>query len=90
MLASPGLPALLGALPDDVPVPDRSALSAVSAETLILGQEGDLLHPAAIARELAALLPRAELVIFAQPGAAFRERARLRSLVSGHLSPGGR
>lgn len=90
LLASPGLPALLAALPDDVPLRDRSLLASVTAEVLILGQEGDLLHPAHVARELAAALPRAELVIFEQPGAAFRERARLRSLISGHLTPGGK
>jgi pimeloyl-ACP methyl ester carboxylesterase len=85
LLASPGLPALLAALPDDLPVPDRAALSAITAEVLILGQEGDLLHPAAVARELATLLPRSELVVFDAPGAAFRERARLRTLIAGHL-----
>ena len=33
LLASPGLPALLAALPDDVPVPDRSALAGVTADS---------------------------------------------------------
>ena len=88
MLASPGLPALLSALPGDVPVADRSVLAAVTADVLILGQEGDLLHPAAVARELAAVLPRAQLVIFDRPGAAFLERGRLRALIGEHLSPG--
>lgn len=86
LLASPGLPALLAALPDDVPVPDRAVLGGVSAETLVIGQEGDPLHPADVARELAAALPRARLVVFERPGAAFLERARLRELLSSHLS----
>jgi pimeloyl-ACP methyl ester carboxylesterase len=87
LLASPGLPALLRALPGDVPVADRSMLAAVTADVLVLGQEGDALHPADVARELAAALPRARLVVFDQPGAPFRERARLRTLISTHLTP---
>ncbi|MCU1587830.1 MAG: alpha/beta hydrolase fold, partial [Frankiales bacterium] len=46
LLASPGLRALLAALPGDVPVPDRAALGSVAADTLVIGQEGDPLHPA--------------------------------------------
>ena len=87
LLASPGLPALLTALADDPPVPDRSVLSAVTAEVLVLGQEGDPLHPAQTARELASLLPRAELVVFERPGVVFHERTRLRHLISTHLTP---
>lgn len=89
LLDSPGLPDLLAALPQDRPVHDRSALAAVTADVLLLAQEGDPLHPAQVARELAALLPRARLVVFEQPGVLFRERARLRELVVGHLTPGG-
>jgi pimeloyl-ACP methyl ester carboxylesterase len=85
LLASPGLPALLEALPDDVPVPDRSVLAAVTAEVLVIGQEGDALHPASVARELAAALPRARLVVLEQPGAAFREPRLLRTLIGEHL-----
>lgn len=69
-------------------MPDRSVLGGVAADVLVIGQEGDPVHPAAVARELAAALPRARLVIFDQPGAAFRERARLRALISDHLSLG--
>ncbi len=86
LLASPGLPALLAALADDPPVPDRAALSAVTADVLVLAQEGDPLHPAAVARELVALLPTARLVVFDRPGAVFHERARLRELICAHLS----
>jgi 3-oxoadipate enol-lactonase len=86
LLASPGLPVLLEALPDDLPVPDRAVLGAVSADVLVIGQEGDPVHPAAVARELAAALPKARLVVFEEPGAAFRERARLRDLISSHLT----
>jgi 3-oxoadipate enol-lactonase len=87
LLGSPGLPALLAALPGDVPVASRERLAAVTAEVLLLAQEGDPLHPAQVARDLAGLLPRARLVVFDAPGVLFRERTRLRELVSGHLSP---
>jgi 3-oxoadipate enol-lactonase len=86
LVASPGLPALLAALPEDRPVPDRTALAAVSADVLVLAQEGDPLHPADVGRQLAAVLPRARLVVFEHPGVVFRERARLRELISSHLA----
>lgn len=86
LLSSPGVAVALAALPGCTPVDDRSRLSAVSAEVLLLAQEGDPLHPASVARELAAVLPRARLVVFEQPGAMFRERARLRAEITGWLS----
>jgi pimeloyl-ACP methyl ester carboxylesterase len=67
-------------------VPDRTALAAVSADVLVLAQEGDPLHPADVGRQLAAVLPRARLVVFEHPGVVFRERARLRELISSHLA----
>lgn len=86
LLASPGVGEVLRALPRHSPVADRSRLGAVSTEVLVVGQEGDDLHPAAVARELAACLPRAELAVFDRPAAVLRERPRLRALVSGFLN----
>lgn len=68
------------------PVADRSALGAVSADVLVLAQEDDDLHPAQVARELVGVLPRARLVVFDRPGVVFRERPRLRALVSAFLN----
>jgi pimeloyl-ACP methyl ester carboxylesterase len=68
LLASPGVRAALRDLPDAHPVTDRTALSAVTAEVLLLAQEGDPLHPADIARELAAVLPRARSSCSTSPG----------------------
>ena len=85
LLASPGVGAALRGLPEVAPVEDRSRLSAVTAEVLLLAQEGDPLHPAQVARELAGVLPRARLVVFDRPGVAFRERARLRAEIAGFL-----
>lgn len=88
LLASPGLPPLLDALPTDVPVPDVAALGAVGARVLVLAQQGDPLHPVAVAEQVAGLLPHAELVVFDAPGVLWRERSRLRALVSAHLDGG--
>ena len=85
LLASPGVAAVLRALPAQAPVRDRAQLSGVRTEVLVLAQEGDDLHPAQLARELVGVLPRARLVVFDRPGAVFRERARLRDAVVGFL-----
>ena len=86
LLESPGVTAALRALPAVTPVEDRALLAAVSAQVLLLAQEGDPLHPAQVARDLAAVLPRAQLVVFDQPGVVFRDRARLRSRISAFLN----
>lgn len=85
LLSSSGLDVLLEGLVE-APVPDPSLLGRVSADVLVLAQEGDPVHPAQVGRELAAALPRASLVVFEQAGAAWRERARLRELISAHLA----
>ena len=88
LLASPGAARALRELPAVTPVTDRSALAAVRADVLVLAQEGDALHPAQVARELVGVLPKARLVVFDEPGVVFRERARLRGLVSAYLNEG--
>jgi pimeloyl-ACP methyl ester carboxylesterase len=86
LVESPGIAVAVRSLPAVTPVPDRSALGAVSAEVLVLAQEGDPLHPVQVARDLAAVLPKARLVVFDRPGVVFRERARLRSLIREFLN----
>jgi pimeloyl-ACP methyl ester carboxylesterase len=86
LLDSPGIPVGVASLPPVTPVDDRSSLAAVAAEVLVLGQEGDPLHPAQVARDLAAVLPKARLVVFDQPGVVLRERSRLRTVISGFLN----
>ena len=86
LVESPGIAVAVRSLPDVTPVDDRSVLGAVSAEVLVLAQEGDPLHPAQVARDLAAALPDARLTVFAQPGVVFRERPRLRSLIAAFLN----
>jgi pimeloyl-ACP methyl ester carboxylesterase len=85
LLTSPGVQRALRDLPAVTPVPDRSVLGAVTARVLVVAQEDDPLHPAQVARELVAVLPRAQLTVFPQAGAVFRERRRLRELVGAFL-----
>jgi pimeloyl-ACP methyl ester carboxylesterase len=86
MLDAPGIAVGVASLPPVTPVPDRSMLGGVASEVLVLAQEGDALHPAQVARDVAAALPKARLVVFAQPGAVLRERARLRGLITEFLN----
>jgi pimeloyl-ACP methyl ester carboxylesterase len=86
LLSSPGIAVGVASLPAVTPVDDRAVLGSVAAEVLVLGQEGDPLHPAQVARDLAAALPKARLVIFDQPGVVLRERARLRALIMDFLN----
>lgn len=86
LLEAPGIRVAVASLPPVTPVDDRSELASVAADVLVLAQEGDPLHPAQVGRDLAAVLPKARLVVFDQPGVALRERARLRSLITDFLN----
>ncbi len=88
LLGSPGVAAVLRGLSTLAPVRDRELLRAVTADVLLLAQDGDPLHPASVARELAGLLPSATLEVFDRPGALLRERRRVRELVVGFLDGG--
>jgi len=84
LLASDLVP-LLRALPGDAPVLSREALGAVEAQVLVVAERDDLVHPLAVAQDLVAALPGARLEVF-DHGALFRERARLRTVISQHLT----
>lgn len=75
------------ALPHRTPVADRAALSAVHAPVLLLAQEDDPAHPAAVARELAEIFPRAVLQVLPAGGIMWEHRARVRDLVGDFLTP---
>ena len=85
LLDNPGIAVAVASLPAVTPVPDRSALAAVSAEVLVLAQEGDPVHPAQVARDLAAALPRARLHVFDGPGVLWNARSEFRERVLAHL-----
>jgi pimeloyl-ACP methyl ester carboxylesterase len=85
-LMSYGLGAGLASLPDQVAVADRSLLRSVNARVLVIGCHGDVLHPAAVAEDLAATLPNATLHLYDKPGVLWTQRADLRERIAGFLN----
>jgi pimeloyl-ACP methyl ester carboxylesterase len=81
-----GLAPALAALPDQVPVRNRSALAAVTARALVIGCAGDDLHPVEVAEQLAAALPEATLHVYDKPGVLWTERADLRGRIADFLN----
>ena len=81
-----GLAPTVRAAAAEVAVTDRAALARVRVPALVIGAVGDPLHEAAVARELAATLPRARLHVFDEPGPLWTRRAELRALIGGFLS----
>ncbi len=73
-------------LPSQHPLDSRDGLAAVSCPVLLIGQEDDTAHPAVVARELAELLPNAEVTIVAGGGLVWSHRAELRALITGFLN----
>lgn len=67
-----GLPWAIREVIEDPPVRDPEPLRRVSAEALVVGQEGDPVHRADVARELAATLPKAELIVYPDREALIR------------------
>ncbi|MBI4259461.1 MAG: alpha/beta hydrolase [Actinobacteria bacterium] len=67
-----GIPHAIRECIDDPPVRDPEPITRVPAPVLVIGQEGDPVHAAEVARELAATLPRGELVMFPDPFALIR------------------
>jgi pimeloyl-ACP methyl ester carboxylesterase len=70
----------------DHPIPDRELLRKVEIPTLVVGIEGDELHPAELARVLADLLPNAELIVFEGQDELFRRIPELIARVSAFLA----
>ena len=85
-LMNDGLAPGLSSLPDQVAVADRTALADVTAEALVIGCQGDDLHPAAVAEQLAGVLPKATLHVYAKPGVLWTQRADLRERIAGFLN----
>ncbi|MFI5906336.1 alpha/beta fold hydrolase [Dactylosporangium sp. NPDC051541] len=81
-----GLASGLTSLPNQSAVDDRTALSTVTAECLVIGCRGDDLHPAAVAEQLAAALPKADLHLYDRPGILWTQRADLRTRISDFLN----
>jgi 3-oxoadipate enol-lactonase len=81
-----GLAPQLATLAGQVPVPDVGMLARVRVPALVIGATGDDLHPAAVARRLAAALPNATLHVYDRPGVLWTARADLRERISRFLS----
>ncbi|MET9020742.1 alpha/beta hydrolase [Actinopolymorpha sp. NPDC004070] len=97
-LAGPAFARVLRAFADQQPLADRGVLTGCTAPVLVVGQDGDEAHPADVARETAAALPNAELVVFPPGGLLWEHRAATRERISAFLnavdgsggdSPGG-
>ncbi len=73
-------------LPPQHPLERGADLSAIGCPVLVIGQQDDEAHPAAVARELAERLPAATLRIFDGEGLVWGHRAELRELVSSFLN----
>ncbi len=73
-------------IPEQVAVVDRSALASVRAPVLVIGSQGDDLHPVRISEDLASVLPNATLHIYDRPGILWTQRADLRERIADFLN----
>lgn len=76
----------LRTIPLQTAMTDRSRLAAVHAPVLILAQQDDPAHPVAVAEEMAALFPNAELRVLPPGGMLWTHRRVVRDLVGQFLS----
>lgn len=81
-----GIPAAIREALDDPPVRDPEAIRRVTAPALVIGQEGDPVHRAEVARELAGTLPHAELLLYPDRHTMLREVGDLTARVAAFLS----
>jgi hypothetical protein len=86
VLTASGVARALEAVPQQVPLADRTGLAAVSAEVLVLAQQDDPAHPVWAAEDVAAALTRADLHVLPPGGIMWAHRDRVRDLVGGFLS----
>jgi pimeloyl-ACP methyl ester carboxylesterase len=85
-LSSTTVARALRELPPQHPLTSRDELSLVTCPVLVLAQEGDAAHPASIARELADLLPNADLEVYDDGGVLWSHRAEVRTRISTFLN----
>jgi pimeloyl-ACP methyl ester carboxylesterase len=81
-----GIPNAIRGCIDDPPLRDPGRIGEVTAPSLVIGQEGDPVHAADVARELAGVLPNADLVVFPDPFALIRDIPTLVARASALLS----
>lgn len=81
-----GIPHAIRGCIDDPPLRDLEPLRKVVAPSLVIGQEGDPVHHADVARDLVVALPNAELIMFSDPAAMLRDVVPLTQRVGGFLA----
>jgi pimeloyl-ACP methyl ester carboxylesterase len=59
-----GVPRAIREVIEDCPLEDREEMRRVTAPTLLICREGDLIHPASVGRILSEIMPNAELIMF--------------------------
>ncbi len=84
-----GVAKALRGIVGDVAISDRELLRKVEAPVLIIGREGDLIHPAEVSRILADLLPNAELILLPGEGELIASIPMLVERVGAFLSGAG-
>ncbi len=74
-------------MPRSVPYPGPAAVREVTAETLVIGAQGDPMHPMAIAQEWARLIPTATLTeVVSRDLAPDQQRTEIRERVDNFLA----
>lgn len=81
-----GIPLAIRECIDDPPIRDPEPVTRVTASALVIAQEGDPVHDAGVARDLAKILPRAELLVFPDRFSLIREIPAVVSRVSTFLA----
>ncbi len=81
-----GVPRAIRQALDDPPLRDPTSLDRITAPALVIGQEGDPVHAAAVARGLAADLPNAELLLYPDRFTLVRDIASLTERVASFLA----
>ncbi|MGB8649653.1 MAG: hypothetical protein WCD35_03225, partial [Mycobacteriales bacterium] len=71
---------------DDRPLHGRAVLSRVTAPALVLAQQGDPLHPSALAVELHDLLPSSELHLLPEGGVFWTAAREAQLALARHLA----
>jgi 3-oxoadipate enol-lactonase len=59
-----GVPRAIREVIEDWPLRDREDMRRVTAPTLLICREGDVIHPAVVGRILAGIMPNAELLLY--------------------------
>lgn len=85
-LRAPGVGEALRQLAGRHPLRDRAELAHVTCPVLVVAQEGDLAHPAGVARELVSVLPDATLMVFDDGGLLWAHGREVRSVVADFLA----